>query len=146
MDVLHGYMPHVNETGIKEHLVVIYELLAEMLDNGFPITTEPNVLKEMIKPPSKLRSVTNAVTGGSNMSAQLPTGQLSNIPWRRQGVKYSNNEIFFDFVEAIDAIVDRNGAPVSVEVQGTVKVHCKLSGMPDLLLSFVNPSVLDDMR
>jgi AP-3 complex subunit mu len=71
------------ESAIRDHAVVIYELLSEMLDNGYPITTEPNVLKEIIKPPSTLKTVVNAVTGGSNMSSELPSGQLSNVPWRR---------------------------------------------------------------
>lgn len=48
-------------------------------------------------------------TGGSNVGDTLPTGQLSNIPWRRAGVKYTNNEAYFDVIEEIDAIVDKSG-------------------------------------
>jgi hypothetical protein len=33
-----------------------------------------------------------------SMSDTLPTGQLSNVPWRRTGVKYTNNEAYFDVV------------------------------------------------
>ena len=29
----------------------------------------------------------------SSVSGKLPTGSLSNIPWRRTGVKYANNEV-----------------------------------------------------
>lgn len=47
--------------------------------------------------------------GGSNVGDTLPTGQLSNIPWRRAGVKYTNNEAYFDVIEEIDAIVDKSG-------------------------------------
>lgn len=50
------------------------------------------------------------ITGGSNVGETLPTGQLSNIPWRRSGVKYTNNEAYFDVVEEIDAILDKSGA------------------------------------
>lgn len=49
-------------------------------------------------------------SGGSNVGETLPTGQLSNIPWRRAGVKYTNNEAYFDVVEEIDAILDKSGA------------------------------------
>uniref|UniRef100_A0A672F341 AP-3 complex subunit mu-1-like n=1 Tax=Salarias fasciatus TaxID=181472 RepID=A0A672F341_SALFA len=90
-------------------MVIVYELLEEMLDNGFPLATESNVLKEMIKPPTILRSVVNTLTGGSNVGDTLPTGQLSNIPWRRAGVKYTNNEAYFDVIEEIDAILDKSG-------------------------------------
>ena len=41
------------------------------------------------------------VTGKSNVSEVLPTGQLSNIPWRRAGVKYTNNEAYFDVIEEV---------------------------------------------
>ena len=50
----------------------------------------------------------------------LPGSQLSNVPWRRQGVKYANNEAYFDCVEEVDAIIDANGATVSAEIHGNV--------------------------
>jgi AP-3 complex subunit mu len=62
-----------------------------MLDNGFPLATEANILKELV----------NTVTGSSNVSEVLPTGQLSSIPWRRAGVKYTNNEAYFDVIEEV---------------------------------------------
>lgn len=46
------------------------------------------------------------------MGEQLPTGQLSVVPWRRTGVKYTNNEAYFDVVEEIDAIIDKSGIPL----------------------------------
>lgn len=39
------------------------KLLDELLDNGFPLATESNVLKELIKPPNILRTIANTVTG-----------------------------------------------------------------------------------
>ena len=45
---------------------------------------------------------------GCSVSSTLPTGQLSNIPWRRSGVKYTSNEIFLDLIEEVDAIIDRS--------------------------------------
>ena len=51
------------------------------------------------------------VPGSTNVGEQLPTGQLSVVPWRRTGVKYTNNEAYFDVVEEIDAIIDKSGRP-----------------------------------
>lgn len=56
----------------------------------------------------------------SSVSNTLPSSQLSNIPWRRQGVRYTNNEAYFDLIEEIDAIIDRNGVTVMCEIQGYV--------------------------
>uniref|UniRef100_A0A674N4G2 Adaptor related protein complex 3 subunit mu 1 n=1 Tax=Takifugu rubripes TaxID=31033 RepID=A0A674N4G2_TAKRU len=101
-DTIQDYFGDCSEAAINDNVVTVYELLEEMLDNGFPLATESNVLKEMIRPPTILRSVVNTLTGGSNVGETLPTGQLSNIPWRRSGVKYTNNEAYFDVVEEID--------------------------------------------
>ncbi|XP_005090947.2 AP-3 complex subunit mu-1 isoform X2 [Aplysia californica] len=145
-DMFEDYFTECSETNLKDHFVIVYELLDEMLDNGFPLAVESNVLKELIKPPNFLRSITDTVTGKSTgVGATLPTGQLSNIPWRRTGVKYTNNEAYFDVIEEIDAIIDKSGSTVIAEIQGYIDCLIKLSGMPDLTLSFVNPRLLDDV-
>lgn len=58
----------------------------------------------------------------NSVSATLPSGQLSNVPWRRTNVKYTNNEAYFDVIEEIDAIIDKSGSVVSAEIQGYVSV------------------------
>ena len=78
------------------------------------------------------------------MSDTLPTGQLSNVPWRRSGVKYTNNEAYFDVIEEVDAIIDKSGATVQSEIHGYIDCVVKLSGMPDLSMSFMNPRMFDD--
>lgn len=40
----------------------------------------------------------------------------------------------------------RDGVLVKCEISGEVQVNCLLSGLPDLTLSFANPSILDDVR
>ena len=41
------------------------KLLEEVVDNGFPLATESNVLKELIRPPSIVQSVVTQFTGES---------------------------------------------------------------------------------
>lgn len=65
VDTFEDYFNECTETIIKENNVVVYELLDEMLDNGFPLATESNILKELIKPPNILRTIANTVTGKS---------------------------------------------------------------------------------
>ncbi|XP_066549662.1 AP-3 complex subunit mu-1 [Amia ocellicauda] len=144
-EMFQDYFGECSEAAIKDNVVIVYELLEEMLDNGFPLATESNILKELIRPPTILRSVVNTITGSSNVGETLPTGQLSCIPWRRAGVKYTNNEAYFDVVEEIDAILDKSGTTVFAEIQGVIDACIKLTGMPDLTLSFMNPRLLDDV-
>jgi len=145
VDTFIEYFGECSERTIKENYVVVYELLEEMLDNGYPLATESNILKELIKPPNIIRNVVNTVTGQSNVADTLPTGQFSNVPWRRTGVKYTSNEAYFDVVEEVDAIIDRSGSIVFAEIQGSINCVVKLSGMPDLCMNFVNPRLLDDV-
>lgn len=146
VDIFIDYFGDMNESIMKENCVVVFELLDEMLDNGYPLVTESNILKELIKPPNILRTMANAVTGRSNIGSTLPSGQInSNVPWRRSGVKYTNNEAYFDVIEELDAIIDKSGSIVSAEIQGYIDCCVKLSGNPDLLLSFMNPRIFDDV-
>ncbi|KAG9334362.1 hypothetical protein JZ751_008181 [Albula glossodonta] len=71
------------------------------------------------------------IEGSTNVGEQLPTGQLSVVPWRRTGVKYTNNEAYFDVVEEIDAIIDKSGSTITAEIQGVIDA--------------CNPRLLDDV-
>mmetsp|Transcript_18698 Transcript_18698/g.24680 ORF Transcript_18698/g.24680 Transcript_18698/m.24680 type:complete len:425 (+) Transcript_18698:108-1382(+) len=144
MDVFKDYFGVVDELSLKENFSTVYQLLEEMMDNGYPLTTEPNALKSMIKPPTMGLRLKQAATGASMVVEDLPDMATSSIPWRKTGVKYSNNEIFIDVIEEIDSILDPNGQVVSSEVQGVVECNCRLSGMPDLLLVFSDPELIDD--
>lgn len=145
VDIIQNYFGDCNENLIKEQLVTVYELLDEMLDAGYPFATELNVLKELIKPPNILRTIANSVTGRTNVSESLPTNQISNVPWRKLGIKYTNNEAYFDVIEELDVILDKYGAIVTAEINGFIDCNVKLSGMPDLNLTFVNSRIFDDV-
>ena len=82
--------------------------------------------------------------GASTVSDVLPDGTISNMPWRKTGVKYAQNEIYLDIIEEVDSILDRNGVIISSEVSGSIVANSRLSGVPDLALSFVDPAVIDD--
>lgn len=80
-----------------------------MIDNGFPLTTEPNILREMIAPPNIVNKVLSVVTGNtSNVSNILPGATASCVPWRTTGLKHASNEVYVDLVEEMDAIINRH--------------------------------------
>lgn len=145
-DVLSGYLGGLNEDLIKDNFIIVYELLDEMMDNGVPLTTEPNILREMIAPPNIVSKVLSVVTGNSsNLSNILPNATASSIPWRNSDVKTSSNEVYVDLVEELDVILSRDGVLVKCEAYGEVHVNSNLPGFPDLTLSFANPGILNDV-
>jgi hypothetical protein len=86
----------VNEAAMKENFVTVYSILDEMLDNGYPLITELNILQEMVKPKSTVTRIADAISvsgqGASKSKGELPGGAMSDVPWRKAGVKYGNNE------------------------------------------------------
>ena len=131
-----------DESAIKDNFSTVYQLLEEMVDYGWPLTTEPNALKAMIRPPNLMSKLLQGST--SAVSDELPSGTISNIPWRAANVYYSQNEIYMDIVEEVDAIVTAAGAVVARDVSGSIQCQSHLSGVPDLLLTFTDPSLIDD--
>ena len=89
VDIFVEYFGAASEGLIKDNFASVYQLLEEMLDNGNPLTTEPNALKAMIAPPSVMGRLQAVATGKSNVSDVLPDGTISSMPWRKS-VSYTH--------------------------------------------------------
>ncbi|KAJ9080359.1 AP-1 adaptor complex mu subunit Apm1 [Entomophthora muscae] len=122
--VLTEYFKTLEEESIRDNFVIIYELLDEMMDFGYPQTTETKILKEYITQEShKLES-----------EVKVPKAATNAVSWRSDGIKYRKNEVFLDVVELVNLLVNTNGNVLQSEVLGALKVRCFLSGMPELKL------------
>lgn len=130
---------------MKDNFSTAYQLLEEMVDHGWPLTTEPNALTDLIRPPTVLAKIQQAMTGGSSsiLSEALPKGTVSNMPWRKAGVTHPNNEKYIGILEEIDAILSVNGGVIFSDVSGSIQAQSNLSGVLDLLLTFNDPTLID---
>ncbi|KAM3410167.1 hypothetical protein ACQJBY_002410 [Aegilops geniculata] len=123
------------------------EILDEMMDNGFPLTTEPNILKELVAQPNMVSKMLNVMTGkSSTIGNKLPDATASFVPWRTTIVKDASNEVYVNIVEELDACVNREGVLVKCEACGEIEVNSSLPGLPELTLSFANPAIINDVR
>ena len=78
------------------------------MDNGFPLTTEPNILKELVAQPNMVSKMLNIMTGkSSTFGSKLPDATASFVPWRTTLVKDASNEVYVNIVEELDACVNR---------------------------------------
>ncbi|CDR94446.1 mu1 adaptin, putative [Babesia bigemina] len=132
--VLEGYFKNLMEDRIRENFVIIYELLDEMLDNGYPQATEVSVLRECIR---------NRYHQMTIDAVKPPTAMTNAVSWRREGIKHKKNEIFLDVVESLDIVVSASGAVLRSEIRGCLKMKSYLSGMPQLYLGFNDKTVFD---
>ncbi|KAG9104115.1 hypothetical protein FRC06_005419, partial [Ceratobasidium sp. 370] len=151
VQILQEYLGDISPASLKDNFDVVYQasderslrLLEEMLDEGYPLTTESNTLRDIVLPPSLLNKIL-AATGVSGLATAAPAPFSSPIPWRKAGLRYNNNEIYFDIIEELDATVGRSGIVVASNVWGRIVCKCNLSGTPDLSLSLANSKALRD--
>ncbi|KAJ7067944.1 Mu homology domain-containing protein [Mycena amicta] len=149
IDILREYFGTPSAATLKDNFDVVYQLLEETLDSGGqPLTTSPNALRDIVLPPSLLSKLLNVA--GANLTSAINSGSSiggpfsSPIPWRKTGVRYTSNEIYFDMVEQLKAIVNKHGTTLNSSVWGKIETNSKLSGTPDCLLTFTNPHVVTD--
>jgi AP-3 complex subunit mu len=139
------YFGKVTVSTLKAHFTVVYQLLDEMVDYGVPFTTEPNILRDIVTPPSVINALAGSVLGQSGVASGLPSAAVSEVDWRRRDVKYRTNEMFVDVIETVHCIMEANGQMISADVYGVFECECLLSGMPDLTLFFNRPELMDDV-
>ncbi|KAI9197438.1 adaptor complex AP-3 domain-containing protein [Polychytrium aggregatum] len=132
-EILKDYFGSVEEESIRDNFVVIYELLDEMMDFGYPQTTDINLLKEYILQESYALI--------PQQQPNVPLALTNTVSWRSEGIKYRKNEIFLDVIESVNLLVNSNGNVLRSEILGVIKMKCYLSGMPDVRLG-LNDKVL----
>jgi AP-1 complex subunit mu len=127
IEVFNEYFKELEEESIRDNFVIIYELMDEMMDFGYPQTTEPKILQEYITQEGfKLNK--------ERSTATIPASVTGVVSWRADNIKYRKNEVFLDVIENINLLVAANGTVLRSEIDGKVKMKSFLSGMPELRL------------
>ncbi|KAM5233162.1 AP-1 complex subunit mu-2 isoform 2-T2 [Hipposideros larvatus] len=166
VEVFSEYFKELEEESIRDNFVIVYELLDELMDFGFPQTTDSKILQEYItQQGNKLE------TGKS----RVPPTVTNAVSWRSEGIKYKKNEVFIDVIESVNLLVspkistpplprprgrigdplpvdppclhpqvNANGSVLLSEIVGTIKLKVFLSGMPELRLG-LNDRVLFEL-
>ncbi|XP_051981083.1 AP-1 complex subunit mu-2-like, partial [Xyrauchen texanus] len=125
VEVFTEYFKELEEESIQDNFVVVYELLDELMDFGFPQTTDSKILQEYITQEGNKLEVAKT---------KVPTTVTNAVSWRSEGIKYKKNEVFIDVIESINVLVNANGSVMSSDIVGSIKLKTMLSGMPELRL------------
>lgn len=83
IEVFESYFTTLEEESIRDNFVIIYELLDEIMDFGYPQHTEAKVLKEFI-----------CVTESHRLVNALPPAITNAVSWRAEGIVYDYFELF----------------------------------------------------
>ncbi|KAI8821627.1 adaptor complex AP-3 domain-containing protein [Fimicolochytrium jonesii] len=121
-----SYFGKFDEDAVKSNFTLIYELLDEICDFGFPQNTEAETLKLYITTEG-VRSEKAMKEEGSRIAIQA-TGAVA---WRRPDIKYRKNEAFLDVVESVNLLMSAKGTILRADVSGQIIMRAYLSGMPE---------------
>ncbi|KAF2858166.1 clathrin adaptor, mu subunit [Piedraia hortae CBS 480.64] len=120
-----SYFGRFDEEAVKNNFVLVYELLDEVVDFGYPQNTETETLKMYITTEGVKSE--RALEDSSRITMQA-TGALS---WRRDNIKYRKNEAFVDVIEDVNLLVSASGMVLRADVNGTIEMRAYLSGTPE---------------
>ena len=129
--VMEEYFKDVEEESIRDNFVICYELMDELVDFGYPQTTDGKILQEYITQEGHKLEV----------APKPPPAVTNAVSWRTEGVKYRKNEVFLDVIESVNLLAGASGNVLRSEIVGAIKMRVYLSGMPELRLG-LNDKVL----
>jgi len=124
VQIFEDYFKTLEEESIRDNFVIIYELLDETMDFGYPQSTETSLLKQYITQKSHELDKSDV---------HVPPGVTGSVT-RTEGISYSKNEVFLDVGEELNILISSNGEVIRSEIFGKIKVRSYLSGLPELKL------------
>ena len=133
IDLLIGYFNVLEDESIRDNFVLIYELLDEIMDHGYPQNTDAKLLKEYIKTSSFRLAVKKKIT------TEVINNQVSRAP----GIKYQVNQAFVDVTERVSSLISHKGEMLRSDIIGVITMKTMLSGMPVLKLGLNEKSYFD---
>lgn len=120
--VMIDYFRVLEEESIRDNFVIVYELMDETMDFGYPQHTDSQLLKKYI------------MNESHKMEVRPPVELTNAVSWRVEGIKYKKEEVFLDVIEKLNLLVSNTGTVLHSEIIGTLKMKSFLSGMPELKL------------
>ena len=83
VEVFKHYFQELEEESLRDNFVIVYELLDEVCDFGYPQFTEAKILSEYIKTDAYRMETT----------VKPPMAVTNAVSWRTEGIKYKKNEV-----------------------------------------------------
>jgi len=145
------YAGQINEDTVRRNFVLIYEILDEVMDYGYPQATQTDVVKVYIfNTPALVED--NALEFISSKIENAGAKVLSKIGQHKSsidasavrrpvgvGVQKGQNEVFLDVLERVTMTFDVSSSDrpkiLNAEINGSILLKSYLSGSPEISLA-----------
>jgi len=132
----------LSEESIRTNFILVYELLDEIIDFGYPQVTNTEQIKGFVfNAPILVKS--SAPTSSSSVAGKMFDINPKTTPStavdkpinyvEKSGKK--KNEIFVDIYERISITFNTNGYILNSNIDGTIQMKSYLAGNPELKLA-----------
>lgn len=142
---------------ISDNYFTLYQVLEEICDGGMPLTTDLNVLtqivpvsvswKDQVEKIQKMlvsgKNTPKTTSMQSNITRDLPNDAMT-VVWRPKDVSHTVQSLGHDFNEVLTLTCDEAGLVKASNCQGRLEIDCRMSGSPEVHLEFQNPQQILD--
>jgi len=123
--ILKAYLgEEFDENSMRNNMTLIYELMDETMDFGYPQNCAVDVLRLYI-------NLGNIRQQDEPDTSQLTSQITGAIDWRREGIRHKRNEVYIDVLESVNLLMSSTGDILRNEVTAQVQMNTKLTGMPE---------------
>lgn len=132
-----------SEEAIRKNFVLVYEMLDEMLDYGYPQTTEiKGIKKHIVSDVVRCQKVNPAKSNFLNFSFST----IGASATQKSVANSKQNEIFVDGIERIAVVFNSSGCVINSTIDGFIQMKSYLTGEPILKLCLCDDVVLGDSQ
>eukprot|EP00537_Pseudo-nitzschia_pungens_P000919 CAMPEP_0172358946 /NCGR_PEP_ID=MMETSP1060-20121228/3215_1 /TAXON_ID=37318 /ORGANISM="Pseudo-nitzschia pungens, Strain cf. cingulata" /LENGTH=477 /DNA_ID=CAMNT_0013080387 /DNA_START=54 /DNA_END=1490 /DNA_ORIENTATION=- len=140
--VFKDYCGTLSEEAIRKNFILLYELLDEMLDFGYPQVTRTLNLKScvyneaiLVDPIGNTSKMINPKTASAS-AVHKPVISSVNVNGRKSDASgQQKNEIFVDILERLNVLFSANGYVLNSTIDGCIQMKSYLAGSPQLRLA-----------
>ncbi|CAM9381506.1 unnamed protein product [Chrysoparadoxa australica] len=140
--VFKDYCGVLSEEAIRKNFILIYELLDEMMDYGYPQGTSTENLKsymynEAAAVADPQAAAMQRVGQGLKPAAKAKPASSTQKPIMAGNTSRSNqkNEIFVDILERLNVLFSADGQVLNSSIDGCIQMKSYLTGNPELKLA-----------
>ena len=128
LKVIKDEIGELTEETIRKNFVLIYEIIDEMIDFGYPQLSDTEQVKEFVftEPIVELKNI-------NTFKEMINKNSKSNENTKRSiADAKSKNEIYVDIIEKVTCLFSRNGTILSSGIDGCIKMKSYLKNSPEL--------------
>lgn len=134
--IIKDYCGVLSEEAVRKNCVLVYELLDEVIDYGFPQNSSSEALKEFVlNQPILVKSQGRGQSGTLFGSGRGPNGVVKSVLDTTRTDGGRRDEIFVDIVERLTATFNSSGYLQSSQIDGAIVVKSYLAGNPAIKLA-----------